>query len=312
MQGWRKLGRIFDPEQGPKWVKSHAAVPCALPIGGRRVRIFFSGRDEHNRSRAGFFDAELRERACAIDIGSDPVLELGELGTFDDSGAMPSCVFERCGRIYMYYIGWNVLRTVPFSNGVGLATSDDGGRTFHRVSRGPIIPRDDVDPFFTASSWVEVEDELWRMWYLSCTGWQTEANAAPQHRYHIKYAESHDGIHWNKKGAPCIDFANSAEYAISRPSVIRENCGTYRMWYSYRGDRYRIGYAESVDGMVWNRLDPRVGIEPSSEGWDSEMIEYPCVFRLGGSLYMLYNGNGYGRSGIGLAVLEQEGGCDRS
>ena len=78
------------------------------------------------------------------------------------------------------------------------------------------------------------------------------------------------------------------------------------MWYSCRGSAYRIGYAESNDGLEWERKDEEAGIDVSQDGWDSEMIEYPCVFQHGGSWYMLYNGNGYGASGIGLAVLDAD------
>jgi hypothetical protein len=76
------------------------------------------------------------------------------------------------------------------------------------------------------------------------------------------------------------------------------------MWYSYRGDAYKIGYAESCDGKKWERLDAQVGITTSASGWDSEMIEYPFVFDHKGHRYMLYNGNDYGRTGFGLAILE--------
>jgi hypothetical protein len=51
-------------------------------------------------------------------------------------------------------------------------------------------------------------------------------------------------------------------------------------------------------------MDAEVGIGVSADGWDSEMIEYPFVFDHAGSRYMLYNGNGYGKTGIGLAVLD--------
>ena len=100
-----------------------------------------------------------------------------------------------------------------------------------------------------------------------------------------------------------IDFARAGEYAISRPSVLRD-ADRWRMWYSYRGERYRIGYAESADGRSWRRCDAEAGIEVSPSGWDSEMIEYPQVFDHEGGRYMAYNGNGYGASGFGLAVLD--------
>jgi hypothetical protein len=142
------------------------------------------------------------------------------------------------------------------------------------------------------------------MWYLSGMKWMMEARA-PKHYYHIKYAESHDGIDWRRTGTVCIDFKDQDEYAISRPTVLREN-GLYRMWFSHRGHSYRIGYADSRNGILWNRRDKDVGMDVSESGWDSEMIEYPFVFRHGERLYMLYNGNGYGRTGVGLAVLESE------
>ena len=74
------------------------------------------------------------------------------------------------------------------------------------------------------------------------------------------------------------------------------------MWYSVRGGAYRLGYAESTDGIVWERKDDRAGLPVSQDGWDSEMITYPVVFRHRDTLQMLYNGNGYGRTGIGLAT----------
>src|SRR5262245_58108088 len=180
--------------------------------------------------------------------------------------------------------------------------SDDGGRTFHRFSDGPLLDRNNVDPFLTASPWVIVEDGVWRMWYVSASKWALE-DGRPKHFYNIRYAESNDGVSWRRDGTVCIDFADQDEYAFARPCVIKERDGCYRMWYSYRGNRYRIGHAESHDGISWERRDADVGIEASPEGWDSEMIEYPAVFDLSGDRYMLYNGNGYGRSGMGLAIL---------
>ncbi|WP_416398648.1 hypothetical protein [Allohahella sp. A8] len=141
------------------------------------------------------------------------------------------------------------------------------------------------------------------MWYLSCTDWRIR-DGKPEHRYHIKYAESPDGISWEREGIVAIDYSDETEYAISRPSVIRDK-DCWKMWYSFRGPSYRIGYAESHDGRQWQRLDAECDINVSKFGWDSEMIEYPFVFDHAGDRYMLYNGNGYGKTGFGLAVLEQ-------
>ena len=68
--------------------------------------------------------------------------------------------------------------------------------------------------------------------------------------------------------------------------------------------RYRIGYATSQNGDDWTRRDDEVGIDVSAEGWDSDMICYPCVIDHRGTRFMLYNGNAYGATGFGLAVAE--------
>ena len=201
----------------------------------------------------------------------------------------------------MYYIGWNISVTVPFRNAIGLAISQDEGSTFVKYSNGPILDRDPCDPYFLGSACVLVENGRWRMWYLSCIGWELN-NGKPKHFYNIKHAESEDGIFWKRTGIVCIDFESKDEHAISRPCVLKED-GVYKMWYSYRGKSYRIGYAESKDGLSWVRKDGEAGIDVSDSGWDSEMIEYPFVFDHKGDRYLLYDGNGYGETGFGLAVL---------
>ncbi len=67
----------------------------------------------------------------------------------------------------------------------------------------------------------------------------------------------------------------------------------------------KIGYANSINGVDWNVFNNQQNVVYCSEsGWDSEMVCYPYVFQHKDKLYMLYNGNGYGKTGIGLAVCE--------
>jgi hypothetical protein len=296
---WTKRGLVFVPDGTREWQRAYAWVPTVGAIDGDRVRVYVAGRNADNLSQVGCFVLDLAT-SRVVEVAERPVLGLGALGTFDDSAVLPTCVVTRDGRTYLYYTGWMQGRRVPYYASVGLAVSDDGGRSFTRVSRGPLLERDDVDPYMTASAWVLVDDGRWRMWYLSNTVWTLEAGE-PQPRYHIRYAESEDGLHWRRDGTVCIDFKDESEYAIARPCVVRDG-DFYRMWYSYRGAAYRIGYAESDDGVKWTRRDDRAGIDISSDGWDSEMLEYAVVFTHRGRRHMLYNGNEFGRTGVGLAV----------
>jgi hypothetical protein len=228
------------------------------------------------------------------------VLDLGPLGAFDDSGVTCSWIAADGARLLLYYTGWTRGVTVPFYFYVGLAVSEDGGASFTRVSPAPVLERSSIDPFLTASPCVVRDGGTWRMWYVSCVRWAIE-RGQPKHWYHVRHAVSDDGIRWRRDGHVAIDFAGRDEYAIARPCVVLED-GRYRMWYSHRGDAYRIGYAESDDGLSWRRLDDRVGLAGTEGAWDGEMQAYPFVMRAGGGLAMLYNGDGYGRTGIGYAV----------
>ena len=300
---WKKSGLIFAPDNNYKWMDSHAAVPFAEWIRDNVFRVYFSSRDKDNRSFVGYVEIDIHQPQVLINLSENPIISPGNLGTFDDSGAMLSWITEYKNFKYLYYIGWNLGVTVPFRNSIGLAIAPKDSLNFVKYSSSPILDRNLIEPHFCASSCVIREKEKWKMWYLSCVKWEL-VNGKPQHWYNIRYAESNDVINWIRNGVVCIDFKSKHEYAISRPSVIKDG-EIYKMWYSYRGNSYRIGYAESNDGINWIRLDEHVGIDVSDFGWDSEMIEYPHVFDHKDKRYMLYNGNGYGKTGFGLAILEE-------
>lgn len=301
---WIKLGRIFTSEKQRSWMVSHASIPTPELIGGDTFRIYFSPRDGQNRSHIGYVVIDLLRPHEVLEISPIASLAPGALGAFDDSGAMFSWLLHRNGERILYYIGWTLGVTVPWRTAIGLASCKlSGPPMFERRFTGPVLGRSMHDPFFAAGPCVLVEGAIWRMWYLSGTGW-TQDSTVPRPRYNIRYAESADGIHWQPTGRVCIDHKYPGEVAIARPYVIKD-VETYKMWFSYRADHagYNIGYAESPDGLAWERLDNQTGLEHSVSGWDSEMTAYPAVFDHKGDRYMLYCGNGYGKAGFGLAVL---------
>lgn len=300
-QVWKNIPLTFLPEN---YGLSYAAVPIVLQLSGHTFRIFFTNRNKDNQSEPYFIDLDLR----TLQFLSTPEkvkIDLGELGTFDDSGIMPSCIIDQNNELWMYYIGWNLGVTVPFRNSIGLAVSKDNGLSFHKKYTGPVIDRTKDEPHFAASNCVVFHDDIFKIWYLSCTKWELK-HGKPTHYYHIKYATSIDGIHWERKGIVAIDFKDEFENAISVPRVWVEN-ETYKMWYSYRSihNTYQIGYAESKNGIDWIRLDEIVDLATSGEQWDKDMQCYPCVFNYEHNTYMLYNGNGYGKTGFGIAILQR-------
>jgi hypothetical protein len=294
---WEKQGLLVPGPPPLRWAVSHAALPVTRGVADS-LELYFASRDEDGRAHVG--RARLaRDLTGTPSYDPEPLLSPGRLGSFDDAGVTTSCLTEHDDELRLYYSGWTRGVTVPFYFYVGCARSADGD-TFERVSDAPVLERSSTDPYLTASPWILIENGLWRMWYVSGVGWDLVDGRA-RHRYHIKYAESRDGISWKRDGHVCIDFRDDQEYAIARPCVVRDG-DVYRMWYSCRGDAYRLGYAESSDGRAWERLDEQAGLEPSADGWDSEMVCYPAVYDADGRRHLLYNGNDYGATGIGHAV----------
>lgn len=293
-EGPISLRRKYD------WMVMHAQLPLAENIEGERYRIYFSGRNRQNMSQIGYLEININRPQDILHVTEKPVIRFGPLGTFDDSGVFPSWIVNHGKRKLMYYTGWMQGKRVPYYASIGLAISLDGS-TYSKHSCAAILDRNNVDPYMTHSPCVMIENGKWRMWYCSGLGWEVENNKSKAY-YHIRYAESEDGINWKRNGTVCLDFYSENEFAISRPSVMREN-GIYKMWYCYSRGSYRIGYAESHDGIKWERKDHEVGIDISGTGWDSETIVYPFVFEHKGNKFLLYNGNSYGKEGFGYAQL---------
>ncbi len=306
---WRKLGMIFDVRRhNITWIKSHAMLPTPLLMEDV-IRIFYTARDENGCSRITYADLDRKDPTRVVYAHDLPLLDLGRLGTFDDSGTLATCAIRSGKEIYLYYNGYNRRVTVPYSNSIGLAVSRDGGETFERMFEGPIVDRNAAEPYFTVGAYVMQEDEQWHMWYASATRWIIVENK-PESVYVIKYARSKDGITWVRNNHTCIEPATPDEANV-RGTVIKED-ELYKMWFCFRGsvdfrdgaDSYRIGYAESRDAIHWSRKDQDTGISFSSEGWDSKMQAYPSVLTVDGARYLFYNGNGFGQTGFGCAVWE--------
>ncbi|HEY7952182.1 MAG TPA: hypothetical protein VID70_04290 [Solirubrobacteraceae bacterium] len=300
---------LSAPPQHP-WSISHVALGVIETSAQNTPTLYYSPRDAQGRAHIARASLQIRPdgalRVAAHD--PDPVLSPGELGAFDDAGVTVSCVVEgeQGQGTLLYYTGWSLGVSVPFYFYAGLAVRRPGEERFERVSQAPILERNAVDPYLTASPWVlREQDGMWRMWYISCARWEMVADT-PRHYYHVRYAHSEDGVHWQREGQVALDFKDAQEYAMGRPCVERHAEG-YRMWLCVRGESYRLACASSPDGLRWTREDERAELGGPAEAWDTEMQAYPAVFASGGTRYLLYNGNGYGRGGIGYALQREDG-----
>jgi hypothetical protein len=313
---WRKLGKVFSPQAvaGRPWLKEFAQAPATL-VFDDVVRVYFSCRpppDEAGQyvSYSAYVDLDRRDLFSIKHVSDQPILSLGGIGEFDEFGTYPVSVIRAGDEVRAYYAGWTRCESVPFNVAIGAATSRDGGHSFVKLGPGPILSYSPDEPFVLSGPKVRRFNDTWYLWYIAGRKWKM-VEGRPEPVYKIRMATSADGLTWRKLNRDLIDSRIEADEAQASPDVYYAG-GKYHMFFAYRyssGFRskengYRIGYASSVNLIDWHRDDDKCGIGVSEEGWDSEMVSYPHVFDVDGSIYMAYLGNQVGRHGFGLAVLD--------
>lgn len=305
-KSWRKLGLLYALPPGGvhPLLQSHVANPLPVHLGGDVFRVFYSARDASKRSSVGAVDIDIVRRVVTT-VHTEPFFRYGPAGSFYADGVSIGNCYEADGVRYMLFMGWQNPPGGHWRGDIGRIRMD-AQLNLHIDTPVPFIGADAVDPISLSYPWVErYADGSFRMWYGTTLTW----DAGNREMIHALYgATSHDGHYWRKHGL-AVPYEIGVAQAFSRPTVLVQPDGTHEMWFSYRsgtGETYRIGYARSVDGNVWHLALPETGITVSQDGWDSDMIEYPFVFRHGAETYMLYNGNQNGASGFGLAVREHE------
>lgn len=305
--GWKQLGMVFKPDGGYDWSRTHAQAPAAILMGDR-IRVYYGTRNDENRSRTSFIELDRADPTRLLYVHDRPVMDLGKPGAHDEDGVIGSQVVALGDELRLYYGGVSRGGHVPYRMSIGLARSFDGGLTFERVFEGPVVDRTPHEPYMTMAPNILIEDDRWTMWYGSGTGW-VEVDGKFEPTYQIKVAYSDDGLVWRQTNHTCIPKLHELE-ANTRPAVLRTGQG-YEMWFCYRSSQdyrdgagsYRLGYATSADGLTWNRQPDPEGLQPAAVGWNASTMAYPSVIVVDGRKVMFHNGDGFGQSGIGCAVL---------
>ncbi|HTJ93776.1 MAG TPA: hypothetical protein VL424_11805 [Pararobbsia sp.] len=300
---WLKHGVVWKPSGSRWWARSHATGPTPIWIDDKTLRVYIQCRDEHNVGRVGYVDLDPEDPRKVIRQSEEPVLDIGEPGTFDDNGVFQTSILRAAdGRLMMYYVGFELCQKIRYRLLTGLATSTDNGETFQRVQTTPILERGPGEEHFRCAPWVVADGSRFRMWYVAGGSWEMiDDKRVPL--YDIRYVESEDGIRWPAYGQVVLPVNLADEHGFGRP-VVTPGPDGYRMIYSIRRRnpaRYRMGYAVSVDGLRWQRDDSRLGIDVSDEGWDAESVEFGVDIEAAGKTWLLYDGNDFGGTGFGIA-----------
>lgn len=316
---WKKLGKIFDPKNH-NWHDDYigfAQSPQTI-VFDDYVRVYFSIRKSDSFgmfiSHIQYVDFEYDMKTIRK-VSNHPVFNPGKLGCFDEHGIFPMNVLRVENKIFGYTNGWTRRLSVAVETGIGFAISHDEGETFQRIGDGPILSASLKEPVLVGDPFVQKYDGVFHMWYLFGLGWKKYSDAPPDRIYKIAHATSSDGIIWVKEeGIKIIPDKLNADECQALPTVIFHK-NKYHMYFCYRSsvdfrknreNGYRIGYAHSNDLKIWTRSDELAGITVSDNGWDSDMQCYPHIFSVNNKVYLLYNGNEFGKDGFGIAELIEE------
>lgn len=303
---WKKLGLIFRPDRSLDWMQSHAATPVPIHLKDDDYRIFFSSRNKFNQSTLAFIDIDINSPKKIKSISQNPVMDLGELGHFDCDGIYGTSIVKRDNKLILYYSGWNAGLRGLFYCSIGIAVSDNLGKSFKRLKKSPVLSRDEIDPWACLAPVVIKDNEKWIMYYTSGIKLYKDSESLNSF-YDSKIAISEDGYNWQKTNKTAIPLTDNITN-IGRTSVIKID-EKYFVWFPYVtkiNKQYRIGYGESLDGMNFGNFRYDKDINVSDNGnWDSEAVTYPWIFMHKNKKYMLYNGNNYGKTGFGLAIYEK-------
>ncbi len=303
---WSKRGVIWRPDGLQWWARSHATCPTPLLLSEDRLRLYMQCRDANGIGRVGYIDVDPCNPSRVLETGTKPCLDIGQPGTFDENGITPvSAVKLEDGRILLYYIGFELGQKIRYRMFTGLAISTDGGYQFTRARNTPVLERSDEELYFRCGPFVMHDQDVFRMWYAGGSTWTTIENKQLP-CYDLRYIESTDGINWPASGRVVLPVTDKDEHGFGRPWVRKTPSG-YQMFFSVRVRslcQYRFAYAESVDGLNWIRMDDKLGIDVSPGEWDSNAVMYAAVIQCGEHTWVFYNGNNFGETGIGYALLE--------
>jgi hypothetical protein len=309
--GWEDRGLILDLKainKSNSVTLQWAQGPQILEMG-TRFRLYFSTR---------FFDSDALpvSKVLYLDFApgfNEAISALGEvkiqdgaLGGFDQHGIFPFHPYVIDSKYFLALTsGWKRMQNVDIDMSIGQAISLDGEH-FARNGNGPLITSAPKEPFLVGDPFVLRSKESYSLFYIFGTKW-IDVGSSTERTYKIGRMISEDGFNFNRVnlGEQVIPDTIENE-AQAMPSVVKIK-NIYHMFYCYRSsfdfrdggaNAYRLGHATSNDLKVWKTSH---SILPSKfPAWAEEMQCYPHVRVIDNCLHLFYNGNSFGKNGIGL------------
>jgi predicted GH43/DUF377 family glycosyl hydrolase len=233
------VNAVLSEGDSGSWDDSGVRGAAVISDGGL-FKMWYTGNNAAGDVRIGY--ATSNDGITWNRYGSNPVLDLGPAGAWDDLRVSRATVLKDGSTYKMWYEGRSSSGAVSF----GYATSTDG-IIWNKYAGNPVLTSSPAPAwdYSIYSPHVILADGVYHMWYA---GGNFSGTA-----YETGYATSADGIQWTKRGRVIQQGPDGAfdRYGADFPTVLRVG-DMAKMWYSgYDGSTYRIGYASAP----WLDLD---------------------------------------------------------
>ena len=298
---------VYGPRQSGVWDDWTNGVSIVPTNNGKTYRMYYADR----KNGIGFAEADASTPTVWKENPASPVFVPRKDNWEGGQINQPRVVKVTETHWRMYYTGWGFPGPgLPAAPGtpwaLGLAESFDGGTTWKRYQDDPILARgaqDSPDGGAAVVPMVIRVGDQRMMWYTAARG-----NVTPARDVHLCLATSSDGIHWEKYAEnPVLADPVPDKHTFASRCYVRFDDGVFRMWYSYSEGKpsYRIRYAESLDGIHWERapIAPVLDASPAPS-WDDARVEYPEVQVVDGRFRLWFCGNTFGSVGYATGVPE--------
>ena len=279
----------------------YASNPLLVKISDNLSRLFFNSRDVENRS--SIYSIDVCESTLVLNFDSVQLQQdFGPPDSYFSQGISLGSFFQLNQKSYVSVMGWKINPGEHWVGRIGKIEMDPQGNLL-KLGDTAWFNLDSSDPISLSYPAIYQNGQSLSMWYGSTVSWDA-GNGEMLHV--LKEKKSIDNISFHSTNS-LIPYELGTAQAFSRPSIV-EFKERNLMAYSFRGaqDKYKIGFVWLDDFSTATQLGGLTAFLPSDSEWENEMVEYPSLFVHHSKLFMLYNGNNYGKTGIGLVEIQTE------
>ena len=293
------LGNVVTPDKLRNSAKKGFLQPT-LNLTQNTIEIYAGLRGSNGISHPYKLEASLNDPLKIVDYSRESILELGEIGSFDEHGIVPTYIQDFGKTQYLHYAGYQKSKSAPFLIFSGKAVSNNYGKSWDKLSNTPYLDRNNSNTCFRViHTIVNFEGKDFYFFGGGSTWVRIEKRLVPMYDIKLLIREKNS----SPKSVEKTVIPLNGLRRIGRPNIYtrKRGFGMFLSTQSFEG-QYRIAHTFSHDLLNWESDLVPVNIKnlPIS---CSEMTAYPNILMGEAVSYLFFNGNKMGLDGIHVATI---------